>query len=138
MRNEGTVTATGTTTVEDTLPNGFTITGSVAGTGWTCTSGTNGNRSFMCNRTENLAVGAGFPEIVVSSVSDTAILAGEYSNTATVKNPGDTNPANNTDPANVEVLVFGGPACGSLTGSITGAVSPGTAVNYTCIPLNYT
>lgn len=109
----------------------------MVGTGWTCISGANGNRSFTCTRTENLAVSSSFPEIVVNAVSASAILAGEYSNTAKVKNPGDTNPANNTDPANVEIIV-GVPSCGTLTGSNVGDVSPGTTVNYTCTALNYT
>ncbi len=66
IRNLGTVVATGTTTVEDTLPAGITISGSVANqAGWTCTSGMNGNRSWSCSRTENLAVGASFPTITV-------------------------------------------------------------------------
>ncbi len=75
IKNEGPATATGLTTVEDTLPNGFTITGSVVGTGWSCSVTGNGNRSFSCTRTENLAVGASFPEIVVNALSDAAILA---------------------------------------------------------------
>lgn len=122
VKNEGPVTATGTTTVEDTFPNGFTIiSGTVAGTGWTCTSGDNGNRSFSCSRTDNLAVGASFPQIVVDALADTAILAGEYSNTSTVRNPGDTNPDNNTDPANVEISITV-PSCGTLTGSVANPV----------------
>lgn len=88
IRNLGTVMATGTTTVEDTLPQGITISGSVQNqSGWTCTSGTNGNRSWSCSRTEDLAVGASFPTIQVFANSDSAILAGVYSNIATVKNP---------------------------------------------------
>lgn len=97
------MTATGTTTVEDTLPDGFTITGSVTGSGWNCTSGANGNRSFSCTRTENLAVGSAFPDIFVVAQASAVLVSGTYSNTATVKNPGDTNPANNTDPANVRI-----------------------------------
>lgn len=87
VKNEGPVTATGTTTVEDTLPNGFIIAGTPAGTGWTCSVTGNGSRSFVCTRTTELAVGAFFPDIVVDAATDAAILAGEYSNTATVKNP---------------------------------------------------
>ena len=88
IRNLGTVIATGTTTVEDTLPQGITISGSLQNqSGWTCTSGINGNRSWSCSRTEDLAVGASFPTIQVFANSDSAILAGVYSNIATVKNP---------------------------------------------------
>jgi len=137
VRNEGPATATGTTTVEDTFPNGLTITGAVTGTGWTCESGANGGRSYSCTRTDSLALDATFPEIVVYAQAPTTVIAGEYSNTATVKNPGDTNPANNTDPANVQVVV-GVPSCGTLTGSNVGNVNPGTTVNYTCSAINYT
>lgn len=137
VRNEGPATATGTTNVEDTLPNGFTITGTVTGTGWTCTSGANGNRSFSCTRGDNLAVGASFSDIVVNAVASSSIIAGEYSNTATVRNPGDTNPDNNTDPANVQILV-GVPSCGSISTTTVGNVNPSTAVTYTCTPASYT
>ena len=136
VRNEGPAMATGTTTIEDTLPNGFTITGSVIGTGWTCMSGANGNRSFSCTRTGDLAVGASFPQIVVDAQSDAAILAGEYSNTATVRNPGDTNPDNNTDPANVQI-VLGVPSCGTLTGSLTNPVGLSAVATYTCIATQF-
>lgn len=137
VSNEGPQIATGTTNVEDTLPNGFTITGTVTGTGWTCTSGANGNRSFSCTRGDNLAVGASFSDIVVNAVASSSIIAGEYSNTATVRNPGDTNPDNNTDPANVQILV-GVPSCGSISTTTVGNVNPSTAVTYTCTPASYT
>lgn len=106
IRNLGPVTATGLTTVEDTLPSGITISGSVQNqNGWTCTSGANGNRSWTCTRTEDLALGASFPTITVFARSDVAIAAGIYSNIATVRNPGDSNPNNNSDPANVRITL---------------------------------
>ena len=104
VTNLGPVTATGTTTVEDTLPNDVSIT-SVSGTGWNCTQ--DGNRKFKCTRTENLVMGASFPQIVVDAQTSATILAGEYSNTATLKNPGDTNPKNNQDPANIQIVLPG-------------------------------
>lgn len=73
----------------------------------------------------------------MNAISSSAILAGEYSNTATVKNPNDTNPNNNTDPANVEIVV-GVPSCGAITPSVIGNVNPNTQVTYTCAPINYT
>lgn len=104
VKNLGPATATGITTVEDTLPNDTTIT-SVAGNGWSCT--TTETRKFKCTRSDGLAAGASFPEIVVTVQASNTILAGEYSNVATVKNNGDTNPDNNTDPANIEIVVPG-------------------------------
>lgn|GEM_PF-6937793 len=133
VKNLGPVTATGTTTVEDTLPNDTTII-SVAGTGWACTISE--GRKFKCTRTEDLTVGASFPDIVADVQASNTILAGEYSNIATVKNPGDTNPTNNTDPANIEIIV--GAICGSITASPTGVVSPNTSMTYTCSALGFT
>jgi large repetitive protein len=103
VQNLGPVTATGLTTVEDTLPNDTSIV-DASGTGWTCTLPP-GGRSFICSRNDTLAVGATFPEIVVNVRASATIPAGEYSNIATVRNPGDTNPNNNTDPANIQILV---------------------------------
>jgi uncharacterized repeat protein (TIGR01451 family) len=100
VKNEGPVTATGLTTVEDTLPQGMTII-SATGSGWDCT--TVSSQKFTCTRTGDLAVGALFPEIVVDAQLPAPSQSTEYSNTATVKNPGDANPANNTDPANVQI-----------------------------------
>lgn len=133
VRNLGPVTATGTTTVEDTLPNDTSII-SVAGSGWSCT--TSETRKFICTRTEDLALGAYFPDIVVDAQASSTILAGEYSNTATVKNPGDTNPNNNTDPANIEIVA--GNQCGAISGAPVGAVAPGTNTTYTCAASGYT
>ncbi len=101
VRNLGPVTATGTTTVEDTFPEGLIID-NVGGAGWSCTSPT--TRSFICSRQDTLAMGAEFPEIVANARPATATAVGEYTNIATVRNPGDTNPTNNVDPANVQIL----------------------------------
>lgn len=49
-------------------------------------------------------MGAEFPEIVANARPATATAVGEYTNIATVRNPGDTNPTNNVDPANVQIL----------------------------------
>lgn len=135
-KNLGPVTATGTTTVEDTLPNDTTIT-SVNGNGWSCSITGNGNRSFICSRSDDLSLGASYPEIVVLADTATAILAGEYSNVATLRNPNDTNPTNNADPANIEIIV-GGYNCGSITASPAGTTqTPGTAVTYSCAAIGY-
>lgn len=134
VRNLGPVTATGTTTVEDTLPNDTTII-DASGTGWNCSVLSN-SRSFTCYRQDSLGVNEAFPEIVVNVRASTTIPAGEYSNIATVRNPGDTNPTNNTDPANIQILV--GPACGTLGGVPAAAVAPGTSTVYTCSAVGYT
>jgi uncharacterized repeat protein (TIGR01451 family) len=139
VKNLGPVAATGVTTVEDTFPEGITISGSVANqNGWTCVSGDNGNRSWKCTRPdENLAVGASFPTIVVYAKSGTASPAGIYSNIATVSNPGDTNPTNNSDPANVKIVVT--PTCGSLSANPpTNPNTPNTPITYTCAAVGYT
>lgn len=133
VTNLGPVTATGTTTVEDTLPNDITIVGTPSGNGWSCSVTGNGNRSFSCNRSDTLTAGNVFPDIVVNAQASSTILAGEYSNTATVRNPGDTNPTNNTDPANVKVMV--GASCGGVTASVSSPMAPGTSVTYTCVAL---
>ena len=138
IKNLGPVTATGLTTVEDTLPTGITISGSVQNqNGWACTSGANNNRSWSCTRTEDLALGATFPTIIVFAKSDAAILDGIYSNIATVRNPGDSNANNNTDPANVKVV--SSPNCSQLTASpSTSPNAPNTPVTYACTAAGYT
>lgn len=137
IRNLGPVTATGLTTVEDTLPSGITISGSVQNqNGWACTSGGNGNRSWTCTRTEDLVLGASFPTITVFARSDAAIAAGIYSNIATVRNPGDSNSNNNTDPANVRVTLQA--SCGGLTASPNVTPNtPNTPITYTCSAAGY-
>ncbi len=100
MTNLGAVTATGITTVEDTLPNGTSIT-AVRADGWNCS---HDDRKFTCTRTEDLAKDVSFPQIFVDANVSSTILAGEYSNTATLHNPGDTNSSNNTDPANIQIV----------------------------------
>ena len=52
------MTTSGTVTVTDTLPLGFTLV-SMAGTGWTCPDNT-------CTRTDGLAGGASYPPITVT------------------------------------------------------------------------
>lgn len=138
VKNLGSVTATGTTTVEDTLPNDITIVSTPTGAGWTCSVTGNGNRSFQCTRSDILAVGSSYPDIIVSAQASSTIPAGEYSNTATLKNPHDTNPANNTDPANVKVKLPTGPTCGPLSTPTTSPVAPSSVVTYTCATTGYT
>ena len=93
VSNVGTVQASGTTTVQDTLPPGMTATG-MNGAGWTCTVAT-----VSCTRSDTLAAGASFPSINLI-VNVAANAANNLINTATVTNAGDVEPLNNvaTDP----------------------------------------
>jgi hypothetical protein len=101
----------------------------VNGSGWSCT--TSGTRSFTCHRSDTLVIGASFPDIVVNAQASSTILAGFYSNIATLRNPNDSNSANNIDSANVRVVV--GQSCGAITpNQSTTNVAPGTAITYTC------
>jgi len=59
VRNAGSAASTGTVTVSDTLPLGFTA-GSMAGAGWNCTLGT-----LTCTRSDALAVNAAYPPVTL-------------------------------------------------------------------------
>lgn len=134
VTNLGPLVASGATVVEDTLPNGVSIV-SVSGAGWSCSQ--NGARSFTCTRSDSLTVGNVFPDITVNATTSSTIAAGFYSNVATVSNPGDTNPTNNTDPANIRITV--GPACGSIVPALTtDNVTPNTAISYACNAVGFT
>lgn len=140
VTNLGPLAATGTTIVEDTLPEGITISSIPSNSGWTCSiSNTVTNASFICSRTDasGLPVGHSYPTITVLATIKASATTGIYSNTATLTNTGDTNPRNNTDPANVQVIV-GVPSCGAVSTSNVGNVSPNTVVTYTCSAVNYT
>lgn len=93
VNNAGTVQASGTTTVQDTLPPGMTATG-INGAGWTCTLAT-----VSCTRADTLNAGASFPSINLI-VNVAANAPNNVINTATVTNAGDSDPSNNvaTDP----------------------------------------
>lgn len=134
VTNLGYVTATGLTMVEDTLPNDISIA-NVSGAGWSCA--TSGTRSFVCTRSDTLTIGATFPEIVVNAQASATIPAGFYSNIATLRNPNDSNAANNIDPANIRINL--GAACGTISANQgTTNVSPGTAITYSCSAIGYT
>ncbi|HWC20531.1 MAG TPA: hypothetical protein VG498_26170, partial [Terriglobales bacterium] len=59
VTNSGNAATSGTVTVVDP-PTGFTVT-SIGGTGWTCTLSTT-----TCTRSDSLAAGQSFPQIVVT------------------------------------------------------------------------
>jgi len=89
VNNVGTAAAAGTTTVQDVLPAGLTAT-AIGGAGWNCTLGT-----LTCTRADALAAGAAYPPITLT-VNVATNAPSNVTNTATVSNSGDSNPANDT------------------------------------------
>jgi hypothetical protein len=78
-RNSGLHASSGTVTVVDTLPAGFTAS-AISGTGWTCTLATT-----TCTRSDALGAGSPYPTITLTvaiagtaadSVTNTAIVSG--------------------------------------------------------------
>ena len=95
-----TTAVTGTTTVSDPGPAvGIDLVGTPTGAGWTCTRV---GRGFSCTTTATPAVGAVFPTIIAPATTTSA--TGVFRNIATVSNPSDSSPTNNTDPANVNAV----------------------------------
>lgn len=88
VQNVSSVTATGTTTVRDTLPVGVTASGAATGTNWTCGySGT----TLTCTTLQQVGSGAYFTDITVP-VKVTAGANTTVINYAIVHNPNETNP----------------------------------------------
>lgn len=126
----------------DTLPAGTTLVSvpNPLPSQWTCSVNTVSN-SFSCTTNVNIPTGTTLGTILVNAVTTTS--TGYITNTATVSNPGDTIPVNNTDPAviNVQGLVVPPttvPTCGLLVVNPTGTVNPSSTVTYTCTPSGYT
>lgn len=97
VTNTGSLEATDTVTVTDTLPPGFNLTGS-SGAGWTCDP--QDGQTVTCTTDEDVAIGGSLPTLTLEVVPDTA---GAFVNTASVSVLGDLNPSNDTaeDPTNV-------------------------------------
>jgi uncharacterized repeat protein (TIGR01451 family) len=91
VANVGNVASTGTTTVTETLPPAFSnISG--AGPGWNCqTSG----QTLSCTRIAPVGAGATTPDIVVSFDTSSS-ASGTRSLNASMSNPSDPYPGNNT------------------------------------------
>jgi uncharacterized protein (TIGR03437 family) len=89
VSNIGTGPTTGTVTVTEMAPAGFTVA-SMAGTGWTCPAG-----GSTCTRADALAAGASYPVIVVTGNVSANAPASVF-NTATVSGGGETNTSNDT------------------------------------------
>jgi uncharacterized repeat protein (TIGR01451 family) len=98
VTNDGPANVSGVTTVTDTLPAGIAPNGTISASGWSCT----GMTSISCTRSDTIASGVSFPEIVVPVI--VTATTGTITNIATVTNPAE-NPNNpnrtvdNTDPA---------------------------------------
>jgi uncharacterized repeat protein (TIGR01451 family) len=104
VTNAGTVSTTGTTTVQDALPAGLTAT-AINGAGWSCTLAT-----LTCTRADALAANAAYP-VITLTVNVAANAPSNLTNTAIVSNPSDTNAANDTatDPTTVTVTPAAAP-----------------------------
>ncbi|NYF80593.1 beta strand repeat-containing protein [Granulicella arctica] len=87
--NIGNAASSGTVTVSDTLPAGFTAT-ALSGTGWSCTVGT-----LTCTRSDALAAGSSYPAITLT-VSVGSSVSATLNNVATVSGGGETNTSNDT------------------------------------------
>ncbi len=89
VTNIGTAASSGTVTVVDSLPAGFTAI-AISGTGWTTNLGT-----LTCTRSDALGAGTAYPPILVT-VSVATNAPASLTNFATVSGGGDTNTVNNT------------------------------------------
>lgn len=86
MRNEGTGSVTGTTTVRDNLPPGITLRATPSGNGWTCTP--TGTTAFECSTTAQVAPDQEFNVITIPvQVTNLVFRADGYMNYAYVSNP---------------------------------------------------
>ncbi|MFW5691415.1 MAG: hypothetical protein ACOCXZ_02830, partial [Chloroflexota bacterium] len=103
VRNVGSGPTTGAITMTDTLPGGMTFV-SGTGSGWTCGAA---GQVVTCTNAGPLAPGA---QTSITLTVDVGVGAlGAQVNTASVSTPGDTNPANDSDSDNVDVLATGAP-----------------------------
>ncbi|WP_242046120.1 MULTISPECIES: beta strand repeat-containing protein [Calothrix] len=92
VSNAGGAASSGTVTVTDTLPSGFTAT-AASGTGWTCSPST--GAAISCTRSDSLAAGASYPVIAIT-VSVPTNPNPSVINTANVSGGGDVNTNNNS------------------------------------------
>ena len=112
VANKGSTASSGTVTVVDTLPSGFTAT-AISGTGWTCTLG-----SLTCTRADALAGKSSYPAITLTFSVGSGVAVGTYANSVTVTGGGATgSPAD----ASVDETTVSGPA---LAATATLSFSP--------------
>lgn len=91
VKNVGPLPSTGTTTVTDTLPAGLTYV-AASGPNWSC--GASG-QDVTCTRTNSIPAG-GLASTIQLTVAVGAAAVPSVTNTATVDNAGDRNPANDS------------------------------------------
>jgi uncharacterized repeat protein (TIGR01451 family) len=89
--NVGNAKTQGTVTVKDVLPTGLTAT-AISASGWTCSAVP--TTAVTCTRSDALAAGASYPDIVLS-VDVGGSYSGHASNTADILGGGDANLGNN-------------------------------------------
>lgn len=90
--NVGTGSTSGTVTVTDTLPTGFTAT-AAAGSGWTCAI--NSATSVTCTTSAQVSASVTFNPITLT-VSVGSALSGTYTNNVAVSGGGEINTNNDT------------------------------------------
>jgi uncharacterized repeat protein (TIGR01451 family) len=108
VTNVGTAATTGSVTVTDTLPAGFTALSVAPGSGWGCDL--SNTAVPACTRNDALSFTPGsnaYPPIVLTVHVAENAATGTRTNTATVQTAGDTNSANNSATADVTVTAPG-------------------------------
>jgi len=103
VTNSGNSVTSGTITLSDPVPSGFTISSIVAGSGWSCTASTTTNVSCTLSTT----LSAGGTSVVTVTVSVSSSDIGSYTNIVTVGGGGELD-ANN-DTGTDTTLVVGAP-----------------------------
>ncbi len=111
-------TTSGTTTVTETLPTGFT-TFSVSGTGWSCS----GNNSITCTSTQAVAGGASFNEIDITVAVPSSAPNPTVTNAATASGGGAASSATSNTVSFPVVQVPYGMTAGSGTSPQSAAIN---------------
>ncbi|WP_263385226.1 beta strand repeat-containing protein [Granulicella arctica] len=120
--NSGNASSSGTVSVVDTLPSGFSAT-ALTGTGWTCTVST-----ITCTRSDALAASVSYPAITLT-VSIASSDIGTYNNTVAVSGGGETNTSNDT--ATNPTIVVGQPTISEMFSPAIVAPNASSAVVFT-------
>ena len=121
--NIGNASTSGTVTVTDTLPTGFTAT-AASGTNWTCSTGT----TVTCTSSQTVAASVTYPAITVT-VSVASTDAGTYTNNVAVSGGGEANTNNDTgtDPT----IVVGQPTLAQAFSPTTVAPNATSTLTFT-------
>ncbi len=122
VANVGTGSTSGTVTVVDTLPSGFTAT-ALSGSGWTCTLS-----SLSCTSNAEVAASVTFPPITLT-VSVSSSDVGNYTNAVRVSGGDESNTANDT--GTDSTLVIGAPMIAEAFSPLTVAQNASSTVTFT-------